>query len=218
VRENSGGIVVASDGNTLNKNKVGDKGQGNDGQGIAITGDDNEVKENQIFANTGAGIWVTGSGNYLLKNKVGEKGKGNGGAGVWVQGNTNTLTENDVFANSGDGMTVNGNGNVLKKNDVGDKGKGNGGNGIVVTGSGNGEPDPVEVEENTVKANARAGIVIHGAGHELKKNQSGGKGSGVTNGGCEYVIAAGNLDKKDNKADDAKFSFGSSGVACGGSL
>ena len=136
---------------------------------------------------------------------AGDKGKGNGADGVHVAGTGNLISEVDAFANGGDGIEVvaaTGSPNIVIKSKSGDRsGKGNAGNGILVSGPGNGAANPVELEENTVKANGLVGIRVLGTGHQLKKNVSGGTSSGEPNVGCEFLAAPGNLNATGNKAN-----------------
>ena len=98
--------------------------------------------------------------------------------------------------------------NLLLKNSVGDRGKGNGRNGIYIhDDSGNGKPDPVELDSNVLKSNGENGILITSAGHELKKNSSGGSGDQV-NGRCAFSVAAGNFNATGNSANGVGVSGG----------
>src|SRR5262249_41162158 len=194
IQQNDGiGLAVTGNSNVIEKNKVGEDAKGN-GAGIWVSGNSNQVAENSIYDNSGFGISVTGNSNLIKKNKVGDGDKGNSGDGIHVSGLGNTVDENDVFANSGDGIDVSGgtaaSPNVVKNNDVGDRNKGNQGNGILYAGTGN-AASPVEIENNTVKANLLAGIKVTGTACQLKNNVSGGSGD-QSNGGCEYDLATGN--------------------------
>ncbi|HYC23173.1 MAG TPA: right-handed parallel beta-helix repeat-containing protein [Candidatus Bathyarchaeia archaeon] len=194
------GIKFAGNGNLLH----GGLAQGNGGNGILVVGNANVIEESDAFLNGDDGIEVDGNNNQILKNDSGDRNKGNGGDGIEVTGAGNLLSENDAFANDDDGFDVFGtsssNPNVIRKSRAGDRGKGNAANGIIVGGLGNGKPNPVEIDENKVKGNGLAGIVVVGSKFELRKNQSGGS-SGEDNGGCEFDVAAGNFNSKDNKAN-----------------
>ena len=105
--------------------------------------------------------------------------------------------------------------NVLLKNVAGDKNKGSMGNGIMVGGAGNGNPNPIELEQNTAKANKNNGIQVDGTGHQLKNNVSGGSGAypaGEDNGKCEFQTSASNYNATGNNANGTTIS-GSSGSA-----
>jgi hypothetical protein len=94
--------------------------------------------------------------------------------------------------------------NLIRQNVAGDKLRGNGGNGIHVLGDiGNGAPNALEIEKNTVRANGLNGIVIAAGatGHELKGNVSGDTSPELNNGDCEFLVAAGNLNATGNKAN-----------------
>jgi parallel beta-helix repeat protein len=205
--DNTGhGIHVIGANNLLDGNDVGDVGKGNGGDGIRVSGNGNDLIENDAFVNASTGILVTGSGNLLDKNRAGDGGKGNGGDGIRVEGAGNTVSNNTAHANAGDGIEISGgtsgSPNVLKKNKAGDRNKGNQGNGILIaSGAGNGGSNPVEIDENTVKGNTLAGIKVAGTGHQLKKNTSGGTGSGDNNGDCEFDVSAGNVNATGNKAN-----------------
>ena len=207
------GIDVTGNSNTLKKNKPQ---SGNTGDGIHLSGNSNVVVENEILENGGDGIDAAGGSNTFLKNELGEGGHGNGGDGLTVVGSGNTLTENEAFGNRGDGFDVragtSASPNILKKNVAGDSGKGNGGNGFLINGSGNGKPDPIELEENTARGNVLNGFQITGTGYELKKNVSGGSAS-QNNGDCEFLAVAGNFNAKDNKANNATVNPNTDGAA-----
>jgi hypothetical protein len=200
-RNNAVGVRFAGNTNTMHNGAV----ENNVGAGLVVQGNGNTVDSTDAFANGGHGVQVTGSTNQILKVDTGDRNKGNGGDGLHVEGAGNLLQENDAFANGGDGIEVVTTGsspNVVKKNVSGDRsGKGNFGYGIYISGPGNGSASPLEVEQNTVKANGLAGIKIAGAGHQLKNNISGGTGSGETNVGCEFDAAPGNINATGNKSD-----------------
>ncbi|HEY7600319.1 MAG TPA: right-handed parallel beta-helix repeat-containing protein, partial [Candidatus Limnocylindrales bacterium] len=202
------GIRITGNASLLKKNAVGDKGKGNTSHGILLTGSGSMIgrdfEENDVYANTGDGIRVIGSNNWLHKNDVGDKDKGNGGDGIHVEGSGNKLTENDSFANKGDGFDISGSTaaapNVLFKNVAGKSGAGNLQNGFLIAGTGNGKTAPVEIEENTAKANKLNGFKVTGTAMELKRNTSGG-GSSDNNGDWEFIVAAGNWNQGDNKSN-----------------
>ena len=109
------------------------------------------------MANGSHGIQVTGNNSSLLKNLVGDRNNGNGGAGITLQGLGNLVQENQVHANGADGINIMGGTaarpNVIRLNAAGDKSRGNAGNGIHVLGDvGNGAPNALEIEKNTVRA------------------------------------------------------------------
>lgn len=210
------GVQVVGDGNTVTAD-VGDRGKGNGGDGINVAGSGNQLLENDVYSNAGDGIEVDGDGNLLKKNDVGERGdKANGGDGINVDGAGNTLLENVVKASGGDGFDVSGgtaaSPNVLKKNKSGDSGQGNGGEGYLLGGTGNGNVNPIELEENTAVANGLNGFKVTGSGHQLKKNVSGDSNVSKQNGLCAYDVAAGNVNNTGNKANGSTVS-GSNGSA-----
>jgi hypothetical protein len=209
-RNNLVGIKFVGNSNTMHNGAV----ESNQGAGLIFQGNSNKADSTDSFSNAGHGVLVTGNSNQLLKVDAGDKNKGNGGDGVHVEGADNTISENRAFANLGDGIEVvaaSGSPNILKKNVAGDKsGKNNAGNGILVAGPGNGAASPIELDQNTVKANGLVGIRITGSGHQLKNNVSGGTGSGETNAGCEFNVVAGNFNATGNKANGTTVS-GSNG-------
>ena len=203
-KSNAVGYWFVGDGNTLHNGTA----EGNSGTGVRVDGDDNTVKDTRVMANGGHGIQVIGDDNSLLKNLVGDRGNGNGGDGINLNGTGNLVQENKVHANIGNGIDVSGGGaaspNVMRLNAVGDKSRGNGGNGIHVHNDlGNGAPNPLELEKNTVKSNGQNGILIaDGAtGHELKGNVSGDTSPELNNSHCEFLVTAGNLNATGNKAN-----------------
>jgi hypothetical protein len=210
-RNNQIGVRFVGSANTMHNGAV----ENNTGAGLVFEGHNNKADSTDAFRNSGHGIQVTGNTNQILKVDAGETNMGNGGDGVHVEGVGNVLTEVDAFANTGDGIEVvaaSGAANVIKKARAGDRTKGNGGNGILVAGPGNGATTPIELEENTVKANSLAGIRITGTGHQLKNNVVGGTASGEPNTGCEFQAVAGNLNATGNKANGVTVA-GSNGSA-----
>jgi hypothetical protein len=120
----------------------------------------------------------------------------------------NLVQENKVYASGGDGIRVSGgaaaNPNIIRQNTAGDKLRGNAGNGIhILEDVGNGAPNGLEIEKNTVRANVLNGILVAAGatGHELKGNVGGDKSPELDNGECEFLVAAGNLNATGNKAN-----------------
>jgi hypothetical protein len=210
------GIEVTGDSAAIKENRVGANHQGNTGNGIQVTGNGATIEENEVFNSGGAGIVVDGDENVVKENRVGnENDQGNGGDGISVTGGNNMIEGNQVFGNAEDGIDVSGGSaklpNIVKQNKVGDSGgKGNGGHGILVSGDGNGDGNPVEIKENTVKASGLAGIKVEGTGRALRENESGGKGA-EDNGGCDYDLAEGNLDQRGNHSDGSAVDLSVSG-------
>lgn len=215
--------MIAS--NSVGEGGKGNNGKGNRGNGIFVEGDQNVINDfNTVFANGLNGLVVQGDENTIEVNNVGDKDKGNGGGGIQVVGAQNRLAENKVFANggkvpNGNGIEVSGGSvagpNLLIKNTVGDRGKGNVGNGIYIHDDlGNGTPNPVELDSNIARSNTLNGILIAAGatGHELKKNSSGGSGD-QANGGCEFLVAAGNFNATGNTANGKTVSPNTDGAA-----
>jgi microsomal dipeptidase-like Zn-dependent dipeptidase len=199
---NAAGIEVAGDGNTIELGRY----TGNHGPGIAVTGSGNTVDRARAIANGGDGIRVAGNGNRLLKVIAGDNARGNGADGINVAGHGNEVYRSRAHANGGDGVEVSGgtasSPNLIRENLVGDAGKGNGGHGIFVHGDVSSPGGTVEIYKNTVKANALHGIHLDGSatGHDLQRNVSGGRGED-SNGDCEYLVSAGNVNLGRNQAD-----------------
>jgi hypothetical protein len=229
------GIDVAGDNNSFEANSAGEIGKSNGTAGIRVEGSDdpvlpigqdfnNRLGDNNVYANGMNGIVVSGDANTITINTIGDKAKGNGGVvngvvigvGIQVSGASNRLVENKVYANRGDGIEVSGGTdagpNLLIKNVVGNRGKGNGGNGIFIHDDiGNGPPNPVELDSNSVKSNAMNGILITAGGHELKKNSSGGSGD-QANGRCAYFVAVDNINPNINATGNSANGKGISGA------
>jgi hypothetical protein len=199
---NAIGVRIVGSNNTMHNGNAA----GNTGAGVLVTGDANAVKSTDSMQNGGAGIQVVGNGNLIYQTDVGDRNAGNGGDGIAVSGAGNQLLENDVYANAGDGIETRGGAagapNILKKNKLGDRNKGNLGFGVLAEAddAGNGGASPIELEENTLKANGLGGVRIFGIGHQLKKNVSGGAAAD-DNVGCEFDVAAGNVNATGNKAN-----------------
>jgi hypothetical protein len=203
-KDNAVGYWFIGDGNTLHNGTA----EANRDVGVLVQGHGNTVKDTRVMTGGSHGIDVAGDGNAVLKNVVGDRGKGNRGTGITVSGAGNLIQENKVYASGGDGIEVTGGHaarpNVIRQNAVGDKGRGNAGHGIHVRDDvGNGTPNPIEIERNTARSNALDGLVVApgATGHELKGNVSGDTSPELDNGGCEYLVAAGNVNATGNKAN-----------------
>jgi hypothetical protein len=194
------GLQITGNGNTMHGGFV----KNNLGGGILVHGDGNTIDAVQISSNTGGdGIEVTGNGNRIVNNTVGDAGVGNGGDGINLFGTGNFIGANFVFQNNGDGINVSGGTaagpNTIKGNISGSAQRGNGGSGIVLGGTGNGGTTPIELEANTTQGNSVDGIRITGTGYQLKGNVSGGM-SAKNNAGCEFNVAAGNINAGGNRS------------------
>src|SRR5262249_3589982 len=80
---------------------------------------------------------------------------------------------------------------------------GNKGNGIALDGTGNGPSSPVEIDGNTAQANAHDGFKITGTANKLRNNVGGGAASSSNNKGCQFDVAAGNLNFTGNTSSGA---------------
>ena len=202
-KQSAVGYHVVGDDNTVHNGLA----QGNAGPGLLVEGNGNAILGNKVVANGGPGIRVLGHLTTVAKNRVGDRGAGNGGNGIEVSGAGSALLENEAHANGRNGIEIDGgradSPNYLRKNKVGDKGKGNREHGIVVRDAlGNGRTVPVELEANTARANGGHGITVAATatGHALRANVSGGKDE-LDNGGCEFLVAAGNVNATGNIAN-----------------
>jgi hypothetical protein len=202
-KNNGVGYWLFGNGNTLHNGTA----EGSADVGVLVHGDRNTVKDTRVMTSGSHGIEVDGNGNVLLKNLVGDRGKGNGGAGITTTGAGNVIQENKVYASGADGIEVTGgtaaSPSVIRQNAVGDKARGNAGHGIRVRDdAGNGLPNALEIERNTVRSNALNGILVEAGatGHELKGNVAGGGGE-LDNRGCGYLVAPGNFNATGNKAN-----------------
>jgi hypothetical protein len=198
------GVKILGDDNVVRNGAI----DGNLADGLVVEGSGNLIEGTGVFSNGGHGMRVTGDRNKVLASTAGGQLAGNAGDGVNVRGQGNLVRGNAAYGNAGDGIDVGGGTaaapNLLKKNKAGAPQLGNGAHGILLGGTGSGPSNPVEVDGNQAHGNTRAGIKITGTGHELRDNASGGPGA--LNAGCEYEVAAGNINATGNKA-------GSSGVA-----
>jgi CSLREA domain-containing protein len=160
------GIVVESDGNTIQGNYIGTNDLAND-----------EVP------NTSDGILVTGTGNtiggldFFRRNLV--SGNGSGGAGdsnIEIVGNNNTLTFNDVGTNN-----------------AGTEALVNGGDGIILSGSGNTVGG--STDRGNLIAGNDAGVLINGDGNVVLGNRIGTNFDGTSPIGNSigvYIFGGGN--------------------------
>lgn len=200
---NDTGLRIVGNDNTVELGEF----RANRNRGIAVVGNGNRLIGVRVIGNGSHGVEVAGDDNQVLRSRLGELGRGNGGDGAKVTGGGNLLERNRVFANAGDGIEVAGGTaampNVIRRNVIGDYAKGNGGFGILVfNDTGNGTPDPIEIDTNTVHANGHGGIFVAATatGHELGGNASGGRTS-QDNLGCEFEVSAGNFDAARNVAN-----------------
>ena len=131
------------------------------------------------------GFWITGNSS-LVNGALGTTGNG---IGFKIDGNNNTLdTNNGVEKNLGDGVLITGDNNTVKKYTV----RSNGGNGIKVEATANG----TILSDDKAYTNALNGYQVLGTNTKLSKNTA------ADNGGCEFLVAAGNTNGKDNKANN----------------
>jgi hypothetical protein len=159
--------------------------------GWKVEGDLRYMRNVAVSANPGVGMWLLGNNNTMHNGVA----SGNG-LGILVQGDGNIVTDADAFSSTSHGVGVFGNSNQLLKIDAGDIGKGNGGHGFNVSGNFN------VLTENKARSNTLDGIrIVAGTGNRLKKNLSGGTAS-QNNGDCEFEVVAGNINDKENKANN----------------
>jgi parallel beta-helix repeat protein len=84
----------------------------NQSGGVALTGDGNTLTQNTCSRNGGDGISIVGGKNSLLTNRC----ELNEGSGIVVDGNQNILERNLAGRNDGSGIVADGTGNVFRRN------------------------------------------------------------------------------------------------------
>lgn len=153
----SAGIAISSDFNMIQTNTVSN----NLGWGISITGNFNEVKDdNSIQDNLFDGVLIgnTANNNKILKNFIGTL-RGNNHDGISILGDSNTVEGNLVHNNLMHGITIIGDNNVVQKmNDISFNTK----NGIDISGDSN------TIDRNLVNTNSENGILISGSFNFVK--------------------------------------------------
>ncbi|MFM7141383.1 MAG: right-handed parallel beta-helix repeat-containing protein, partial [Alphaproteobacteria bacterium] len=188
------------------------------GIGIADTDStcaDSTIREIQVRDNAAQGIVMKGLRTRLDTLSV----KNNGGDGVVLDASNGTLTASTCEDNGGAGAVVNGFDNEVESNSFGNlRDRGNVGHGLVVNASGNrvysnsaavNGGDGLRIlaatapifDSNTAVGNGGVGIRIASAGSQVESNRS------EKNGDFEYVIAAGNTDLGNNRANGSVFAF-----------
>ena len=151
---------------------------------------------------------VTGDNSSLLKNLVGDRNNGNGGAGIILQGAGNLVQENKVYANGADGINVTGGTAATAQRHQAEHRRRQ-----VAGQRRQRHPRPGRHRERrTQRAGDRQ---EHGQGersewhsHRRRRHgpraegqRSGDKSPELNNGGCEFLVAAGNLNATGNKAN-----------------
>jgi len=124
--EIEGGIVVSGNGNNIIANTVINDGDanginvsgngtntvnGNVGDGIKVSGDDNKITGNKVSDNLRDGIEVDGNNNRIKGNTV----DNNDDIGIKVSGDDNKITGNSATGNEA-GMFVEGENNIIRGN------------------------------------------------------------------------------------------------------
>ena len=93
------GIRVTGDFNELNNNEVGVSGHPN-GVGVEISGNNNDIHDNDVSYNSGDGIFIAGDNNSIEN----EDAEDNGGNGVHIVGDNNLVEDVDADSNSDHGI------------------------------------------------------------------------------------------------------------------
>jgi hypothetical protein len=101
---NGVGITVIGNNNTVHNGE----GTGNTGDGVQVYGNGNLLDTTDATSNGGNGFTIVGNNNQLKMRKAGDTGHGNGGAGVYVNGTGNQLTQITAIGNVGPGFRVTG--------------------------------------------------------------------------------------------------------------
>lgn len=149
--ENQGdGIFIEGDLNELIA--IRSKHSGNNG--VTVIGNDNRLEGHNDEYSGFHGIWVQGDGNQLVNNLASENRKKGPGNGITLIGNNNTLEVNRMTKMNTNGIVVTGNNNLLS----GNKATKQDNNGITVNGN-----DNVLTDNNSVN-NKGVGIAVVGAG------------------------------------------------------
>lgn len=176
---------------------------------------DGTLRELQVRDNAAQGVVMKGQRTRLDTLSV----KNNGGDGIVLDASNGTLTSSTCEDNQGSGAVVNGFDNEIESNSFGNlRDRGNVGHGLVVNASGNriysnyaavngGEglrilaaTAPI-FDSNTAVGNGGVGIRLATAGSQVESNRS------EKNADFEYVIAAGNTDLGNNRANGTTFAF-----------
>jgi len=176
---------------------------------------DSTLRELQVRDNATQGVVMKGLRTRLDTLSV----KNNGGDGIVLDGSNGTLTASTCEDNGGSGAVVNGFDNEVESNAFGNlRDRGNAGHGLVVNAGGNhvysnyaavNGGDGLRIlaatapifDSNTAVGNGGAGIRLGAAGSQVESNRS------EKNADYEYLIAAGNTDLGNNRANGATFAF-----------
>ncbi len=212
-KNNTTGIQFVGNSNTMRNGSV----EQNQESGLVIQGNGNTATDTNAFSNGAHGVWVVGQRQpdsedrrrrpeqRQRRRRCARRGRRQLRVGGRRAGQRRRRHRDRRGGRRRE-----------RRQEVGGRrqggGKGNAGNGILVSGPGNGTANPIELEQNTAKANGLVGIQFTGSGHQLKNNVSGGTGSGETNVGCEFLAASGNVNATGNKANGVTVA-GSNGSA-----
>ena len=180
---------------------------------------DSTLRELQVRDNAAQGVVMKGLRARLDTLSV----KSNGGDGIVLDASNGTLTASTCEDNGGSGAVVNGFDNEVESNAFGNlRDRGNAGHGLVVAASGNqvysnyaavnggdgyrilAATAPI-FDSNTAVSNGGVGIRLAVSGSQVESNRS------EKNLDFEYVIAAGNTDLGNNRANGSTFAFAPAG-------
>jgi parallel beta-helix repeat protein len=184
---NAHSVRVVGDGNRLEKNEITGSRSTSGGGGIAIYGDNNTVRRNEVFRGTNAvavagdenliernslasglnnGVVVLGNANQIARNDIGLFS----GRGIWLRSTDgerdNVLSENEVKRNKLDGILIDSRTSRVIENDSST----NGGDGIDVNG------DHTLLNDNNADDNHGWGIIADVAGTQGSGNDVSGNG------------------------------------------
>ncbi|MBY0279001.1 right-handed parallel beta-helix repeat-containing protein [Candidatus Binatia bacterium] len=198
--------------------------EGNAGVGIEIVEGSQRVLQSSVQTSGGDGIVLReGARGSLVDSCIVKLNA----RGILVLGDANVVASNTCEENLGAGFVVAGRDNVVEQNKSGKKtARGNAGAGFEVTGEGG------RLYANQAEANGGAGFVVEATTALFKGNSSqANAGAGFallsagnvvescaaeTNAGAEWDVAAGNIDRRGNKANGSTITLPADGGTCEG--
>lgn len=185
---NADGIRIFGDRTTISSNDIGlidNVAQGNDFNGVVVSGDNNEVQFNRIGGMGDDGVDViAGQDNRIVSNQIGMRLNGstisNSQVGVRVRSGAlaTTIADNQIGFNF-DGVALEGSGTRLCGNDIGigpnNQNAGNAVEGIRIDGGGNVVGHQASgCAGNRIGFNGSDGVQVTGDANTIRDNISGG--------------------------------------------
>lgn len=145
------GIFIEGDNNEL----IAIRAKHNGNNGVRVIGNNNRLEGHNDEYSGFHGILVEGDGNELVANLASENRKKGPANGITVIGNNNTLELNRMTKMNTNGIYVLGNDNVLSRNEATKQDK----DGIIVGGADN------VLTDNQATKNKGVGIIVVGSGN-----------------------------------------------------